>query len=420
MKLTKPGNIFGSTTAPASKSMMQRFVALSCLASSPTTIHNPSDCDDSLASLSIAKGLGASITTDAGGSISITPGTPLFPAKLDCGESGTSFRIFSGLAALFDKPITVTGSGSLMRRTMQMIVDSLSTAGVHVVTQEGFPPLTITGPFKQNHIIVDGSITSQYLSGLLIALPHHTQDTTIEVSRVVSRPYIQMTLNALKDFDITILHNQELTNFSIPGNQKPRGQQVTIEGDWSSASFLLVAAAMTGTMTVAGLDPASTQADRAIMHVLDATGATYTWDNDVVTVSKPTKPLQAFQFDATDCPDLFPPLVALATACEGTSKIYGTDRLVAKESNRAAALIEEFKKFGYDIREEHQTLIVEGKAPLTPTCPIDPHKDHRIAMAAAITALRCPAPVEIGSPEVVQKSFPNFFEVLEKNSQNRG
>jgi len=420
MKLIQPGNIFGFTTAPASKSMMQRYVALASLASSPTTIHNPSDCDDSLASLKVAEGLGASVTTNSLGSITITPATPTFPAQLYCQESGTSFRIFSALAALFDKPITMTGSGTLLRRPMQMIVDSLTDAGAQVVSQQGFLPLTITGPFKKNHLIVDGSITSQYLSGLLIALPHGTQDATIEVNDIVSRPYIQMTLSALQSFGLVVSHNQELTHFSIPGNQKPRGQQVTIEGDWSSASFLLVAAAMTGEMTVAGLDRESAQADKAIMTALQASGALYSWNQEAVTVTKPDTPLKAFEFNATDCPDLFPPLVALAAACKGISRIRGTHRLIAKESNRAAALIAEFQKFGYRIHEEHHSLIIEGMPPQDPTTPIDPHGDHRIAMAAAITALRCPAAVKISAPDVVKKSFPNFFEVLEKNSQNRG
>jgi 3-phosphoshikimate 1-carboxyvinyltransferase len=418
MKLVQPANFIGQVSAPASKSMMQRYVALAAIASSATTIKNPSLCDDGLASLEVARGLGAMARTRKDGNIEIIPDDPVFPCVLKCAESGTSFRIFSAIAGLYEKPITLTGTGSLLSRTMQMVVDTLSRAGLSVSSNGGFAPLTITGPFKENIITIDGSITSQLISGLLIALPRRTENTKLIIKNLKSRPYIEMTLKALKNFLVNIEYNKDFSEFDIPGNQQPTGQILTVEGDWSSASFLLVAAVTTGSIVLSQISKDSLQADKAILDVIESTGGKIEWINkNTLRLEKPQSPLMPFEFDATDCPDLFPPLVSLATACDGVSIIRGTSRLIHKESNRAEALIKEFRKFGISITHQDDSLKITGGTLSQPDVPMDSYNDHRIVMATAITALRALKLVAINDSDVVKKSYPDFFEVLEKNSK---
>ena len=416
MKKITPGIISGNITAPASKSLMQRYVALATVASSESVIKNPSLCNDGLASLEVARALGAMVRTRDDGNINIIPGTPKNPCVLQCEESGTSFRIFSAIAALWSTPITIQATGSLLKRPMNMIEDALKASGVSVTSKNGLPPLVVTGPFTSSTLDIDGSMTSQFLSGLLIALPSLSHSTTVRVSNPTSRPYIEMTLQALKSFLITVEINHSLTEFHIPGNQQPNGQIVKVTGDWSSASFLLVAAATTGSVTLSQLTKDSKQADMAIVDVLKKAGAHVEWlPSGDIFVKKPEEKLKAFEFNATDCPDLFPPLVALAAACDGTSHIIGTSRLTHKESNRAEALISEFSKMGVSVTEKDDALYVVGSA-ISGGATIHPFGDHRIAMAAAIAALRGDLETTISDPEVVKKSFPDFFEVLGKHS----
>lgn len=405
-KLIKPSIFNGTITAPASKSMMQRAIAASLLAETPLTLTNPTYCNDSRAALDVIQRLGATVsytndTLHICGQFA--PGQDV----LHFGESGLGIRMFAPIAALANQPLTLTGAGSLLKRPVTMIEEPLRQLGGAVSTTQGLPPLTICGPLTGGAADVDGSVSSQFLTGLLMALPKAHKDSRLTVRNLQSTPYIDMTLALLTFFQITVTHEHYQT-FYIPGQQRylPRQPLYWIEGDWSGAAFLLVAGAIGGEVTIKGLDAASTQADRKILAVLHDVGAEVTITNDLIRVKK--NYLRAFQCDAVHCPDLFPPLVALACLCTGKSIITGVERLIHKESNRADALFKEFSALGAHIHVSGNTMEITGGT--LHGGEVDSHNDHRIAMAAAIAASQAQQPVTINQAECVAKSYPNFFE----------
>jgi 3-phosphoshikimate 1-carboxyvinyltransferase len=370
-------------------------------------MRNPSGSDDAKAAEGIIRQLGANIE-DRVDHIIIDGGFNPKGQKLDCREAGLSLRMFSPIAALADQTMLMNGSGSLLKRPVQMIIDALCQFGCRCQSQEGFLPVWIKGPLKSGKATIDGSVSSQLLTGLLMALPVVKGDSEIRVSNLQSLPYIDMTIHLLKQFGITVTHdNYEL--FHIPGRQKYRPATLTVEGDWSGAAFLLVAGALAGSVTVKGIQPDSLQADRQILRALGYAGARITTGTDEVSVSR--EELKAFDFDATHCPDLFPPLVALAAHCCGVSRIAGVGRLIHKESNRAKVLQEEFYKLGISMRVEGGNLYVTGQS-MMKTGEVDAHGDHRIAMAAATVAMISRTPVRISGAECIAKSYPGFYEDL--------
>jgi 3-phosphoshikimate 1-carboxyvinyltransferase len=241
-----------------------------------------------------------------------------------------------------------------------------------------------------------------------MALPLCKEDSHIEVINLKSKPYITMTIDLLKHFGITIDHDKHLTSFSVKGNQSYEALTFTIEGDWSGAAFLLVAGAIAGSINMKGLRTDSFQADKAILQGLTRAGATVETSADVILVKR--KELNAFEFDAEDCPDLVPPLTALAAHCTGKSVIYGTERLQHKESNRARTLASEFSKLAVRIELFPDRMEIYGSKPAGNR--VDSHNDHRIAMACAIAALDGSGPVVIEDSGSVTKSYPHFFEDL--------
>jgi 3-phosphoshikimate 1-carboxyvinyltransferase len=302
----------------------------------------------------------------------------------------------------------MNGTGSLLKRPVQMITDSLNQLGCRCQSQEGYLPVWIKGPLKSGKALIDGSVSSQLLTGILMALPVVKGDSEISVSNLQSLPYIDMTISMLKQFGISVSHHQYEV-FRIAGKQKYQPATLTVEGDWSGAAFLLVAGALAGSVTVRGLQADSLQADRQILRAMGFAGAKIDTGDNQVTVCH--EELKAFDFDATHCPDLFPPLVALAAHCNGVSRIEGVGRLIHKESNRAKVLQEEFYKLGISIRVEGGNLYVTGPS-LMKTGEVDSHGDHRIAMAAATVAMIARTPVKISGAECVTKSYPEFYRDL--------
>jgi len=404
----EPSFVSGHIKAPPSKSMTQRAIAAAMLADGQSQILNPSYCDDSLAAMSIAVSLGARVEPEAD-RLKITGTGELKEKKLNCGESGLAIRMFSPVAALYDEEIIMTGAGSLKKRPMQMIGDALSQLGAKCISSDGFLPLKIKGPLKGGYCEIDGSISSQLLTGLLISLPLAFDDSRIKVYDLKSKPYIDMTIGLLKDFGIKI-SNENYELFKVEGQQKYLPGNYEVESDWSGGSFLLVAGAINGNLTVSGLDTGSFQSDMAILKALEKAGANMKISDARIEVSKSA--LQAFEFDATESPDLFPPLVALASYCEGVTKIKGAGRLLHKESDRAAALLEEFRKMNIRIELKDDYLIITGGQVIG--ARVSSHDDHRIAMAATVAALGATETVFIKDSHCVAKSYPGFFDDLRK------
>jgi len=405
-KVIVPTEVKGVINAPPSKSMTQRAIAAALLADGETTIINPSGSDDSLDALNMAAVLGAKIRSD-GKNLKITGSGKPKGTILNCGESGLAIRMFSPIAALFDQEIALTGKGSLEKRPMSMIEEALSQLGVKCSSNNGYLPLTVKGPIQAGRCVIDGSVSSQLLSGLLMALPVLDNESEIFVKNLKSKPYIDMTLQVLGNFGITV-QNNDYSRFEIKGNQKYIPSEFTVEGDWSGGALLLAAGAINGDLTVNGLRPDSKQSDKAILTVLDAAGAKMSIKDDSIRVTKAD--LRPFEFDATESPDLFPPLVALAAYCNGTSSIKGISRLVHKESDRANAIKEEFRKMKIEVKLEGDNMIITGGK--VSGAIVDSHNDHRIAMAASVAALGASGKVTIKNPQCVAKSYPSFFDDL--------
>jgi 3-phosphoshikimate 1-carboxyvinyltransferase len=294
---------------------------------------------------------------------------------------------------------------------MHMMIEPLRELGVEVRDGGGYLPIEVCGPIHGGKLTVDGSISSQFITGLLLALPMAQEDTTLKVTNPVSTPYIDMTIDTARRFGVEIMHNEgHYSEFFIEGKQHYQAIDLNVEGDWSGAASILVAGAVAGEVTVKNISTLSKQADTAICHALERAGAGIIIEQDSITVSH--RPLRAFEFDATNSPDLFPALAALAAAAEGESIIIGTNRLRHKESDRAETIRKEYEKLGIevDISEPNIMKIYGGE--IHPA-EVFSHDDHRIAMSLAISALRCKGEVKITSAECVEKSYPTFFDDLE-------
>ena len=402
------GRIAGSITAPASKSYAQRAVAAALLAGGETTLTHLDLCNDTRAALDVARRLGASVSHE-GTTYTIRGGLNPVSTKLNIGESGLATRLFTPIASLCHMPITINGEGSILRRPIEMMEEPLQALGVEVISNGGYLPISVKGPMRGGEIHVDGSLSSQFITGLLMALPLSPNDTVLHVENLKSRPYVDMTIDLAARFGVAIEHNN-YEQFYIAGGQHYTPCTYNIEGDWSGASCLLVAGATAGSITIRNLNHISLQADLAIIEALARAGAEIITTNSSVTVHG--GPLHAFEFDATDCPDLFPALAALAASCEGTSVLTGTQRLTYKESNRAETIAEVFGRLGIgvDLSEENTMRITGG--PVS-SAVVESHNDHRIAMAAAVAALSSDDSVVIEGANAADKSYPNFWNDLD-------
>src|SRR5674476_736159 len=325
---------------------MQRACAAALINNGTTIIDNAGNSNDEQAAKNIVQKLGATVDT-VRKEVIITSNNHIFsstyPGKhsvISVGESGLSLRMFTPLAALFKHEITFTGEGSILKRPVDFFENVFPQLGVDIQTTDGKIPLALKGPLKPKNITVDGSLSSQFLTGLLMAYAKAcTVPVSIKVNNLKSKPYIDLTLQVMKLFGWDVKHRNYEEFYFDPKIPKvsPNGGDLegafVVEGDWSGAAFLLVAGAVAGEIIVDGLNINSAQADKAILSALKMAGAKISVDDNKISVIQES--LNPFHFDATDCPDLFPPLVVLADYCNGTSSIKGVSRLTHKESNRA-------------------------------------------------------------------------------------
>ena len=373
-KFIANSKVSGKITPPSSKSMLQRSIAASYLSNTETTLIYNSTCDDSDVVFRIVKNLKSDTVTE-----------------LNFGESGLALRMFTPILALQDKKFKIITEGTL----------------------KGRPVIDIEKPLRGGIYDIDGSVSSQFLTGLLMALPLAKKDSVINVKDLKSKPYIDMTLEVLKSFGIEIL-NKNYEKFIIKGDQSYSAEKIVIENDWSSASNFIVAGAIAGSIEIHGLNFDSFQPDKNILDIVKTVGAKVKRKADSIIVSK--NKLKSFIYNATDSPDLFPPLVVLASACDGKSRIKGALRLKYKESNRADVLVKEFRKLGVNISVSGDEMIIEGGNVIGGE--IDSYNDHRIAMAGAIAGLISEKGVTIKNAECVNKSYRSFFKDLEEIMEN--
>ena len=423
-----PNSIKGEQVAPASKSSMQRACAAALLHRGTTTILNPGHSNDDLAALDVIQKLGAIVQLEQSSNEKYNPtsitvlsdGVKPIGTNMNCGESGLGIRMFTPIAALSDQTIIIRGEGSLLKRPMHFFDTIFPKLGIEIESKDGYLPIQIKGPLKPANIEVDGSLSSQFLTGLLMA--YAASDATnalIHVKDLKSKPYIDLTLAVLNAFGWNVQH-QQYERFEFLAHP-PLAAHInyTVEGDWSGAAFLLVAGAIAGPITVKGLQLDSMQADKAVMQALKAAGASIKINEDQIFIgpandsAEMDTQLKAFEFDATDCPDLFPPLVALAAVCDGVTTLHGVSRLAHKESDRGLTLQTEFAKLGIRIELNQDTMLVYGGTGIHGAEVFSQH-DHRIAMACGIAALSADAPITITDAEAVNKSYTDFFLDLQQ------
>ena len=409
-----PSQIKGSVTASASKSAMQRACAAALLKKGKTFLINPGSSADDLAAIDIITQLGAQVRKEKDRLIIESHGIRPIGQQLNCGESGLSIRMFTSIAALSNLPITIVGTGSLVKRPLSFFDEVLPSLKVECTSNNGFVPLNIKGPLQPTTIEIDGSLSSQYLTGLLFAYSAaNATNVSIHVNNLNSKPYIDLTLKVLKDFGLKMPVNKNYSEFYFDNSMPEFIPELTyeVESDWSGGAFLLVAGAIAGDIKVSGLDPDSTQADKEIVQALKLAGAKMQIQKNQIDVFK--SELNSFSFNATDCPDLFPPLVVLASYCKGTTSIKGVRRLTHKESNRALTLQEEFGKMGIRIELKSDEMLIEGGNGLN-GADTNSHHDHRIAMACGVAALKAKGVTKIEHAEAVNKSYPDFWKHMQQ------
>ncbi|WEK35273.1 MAG: 3-phosphoshikimate 1-carboxyvinyltransferase [Candidatus Pseudobacter hemicellulosilyticus] len=417
----QPGSLEGILLAPTSKSSMQRACAAALLRKGNTLIRNPGHSNDDKAALGVISALGASVIPQEDGSLLVSSeGVQPVSDTVNCGESGLGIRMFTPLVALSRQPITINGEGSLVTRPMDFFDTVLPQLGVKVQSSNGRLPLRIEGPLQPASIEVDGSLSSQFLTGLLMAYAAAgvPENVVLTVKELKSKPYIDLTLQVMSHFGWQVQH-EDYERFSFPklpavslaSEVSHEPIVYTVEGDWSGAAFLLVAGAIAGDIMVKGLDVFSTQADKAILQALMSADAKLSIHKELIEVGP--GPLKAFHFNATECPDLFPPLVALAAYCEGTTAIQGASRLTHKESNRALTLQEEFRKLGVRVELQDDLMLVYGGDGLV-GADTHSHHDHRIAMACAVAGLKAKGNTRIEHAEAINKSYPDFYKHIQQ------
>jgi 3-phosphoshikimate 1-carboxyvinyltransferase len=350
-----------------------------------------------------AVNLGAEIK-QYGHTLEITGGHSPRVSEFYAGESGLTSRILSAILMTVDGSTTLTGSGSLATRPFDPIFQVYDKLEVPYSAENGLLPLQIGKIERLDDILIDGSLSSQFITGLLMALPKMNFRRKLQIENPSSIAYIEMTLELLSTFGIEW---RDLGDFTYVLDNKCTYKpcNFTIEGDWSGAAFLIAAGLTSGDLLLNNLRYNSKQADKAI---LEAIPKLYAFVDKDLVVSK--KNYDGFEFDATDCPDLFPPLATIAALGQSPSKITGTSRLQHKESDRAKTLQEEFAKLWVRIDLDGNEMIINPSKPTGGL--VDAHNDHRIAMALSILALNASEPVTITGIECVSKSYPMFFEDL--------
>ena len=417
-KTVIPGVYQGLIAISSSKSDGQRAILAAALSKGISKIYNLGHSDDELAMLEAVQQLGAEATRESDNTWTFK-GIAEFPkvAELYMNESGLGTRLITGICALHEGHFKITGSGSILKRSMDFFELYLPHFGAEIKTKNGHLPFEISRPtqaFAERNrigaqVVIDGSQSSQYVSSLLMALPLLPTESRLEVTNLKSIPYLKMTLNTLTKFGISIL-NQDLQHFIIAGNQQYISTTYHVEGDWSSASYWLVASALGQNVSVQGLDIESLQADKHILQAFEAANSTVNFSEDSISILG--KERKAFEFDATHCPDLFPALVTFAAFCEGETILKGVTRLANKESNRGEALKTEFAKLGVEISLDDDIMRIQGKKIMNGGI-VSSHNDHRIAMCLAIAGLFSTSPITITEPNCVTKSYADFWDDLE-------
>lgn len=387
VKIT-PSPLSGKITVPPSKSISHRTLICAALADGKSEITNLLDCADTRATIDILRAFGAQITQSKDKTVVEGIKTPSAEAIADCCESGSTLRFLIPVAAALGCSTEFIGKGKLPQRPITPYFTELGKNGI--TFERDTMPYKISGRLKAGDYSLAGNISSQFISGLLFALPLLDGDSRIILtSAPESKPYVDITIAELKKFGVEIAETEY--GWHVAGNQRYKPFNTAIEADMSQAAFFVVANALGSKIEIEGLNPDSLQGDRAILDIVKKANG------------------NAFEVDASQIPDLVPILAVLAALSKGTSKITNCARLRIKECDRLAAITEELNKLGAKVTELPDSLVIDGVSEFHGGI-CDSHDDHRIPMSLAIAATRGSLPVTINGAECVGKSYPTFFE----------
>ena len=402
-----PAILSGKIKAISSKSHAHRVLICSALANEPTKINCNVLSKDITATLECLKMLGADIKTEEN-TIFVNPQKFNEKAEIDCGESGSTLRFLLPLVSALRIDTIINAHGRLPERPLSQLKEELEKKGV-VFHKNNEYPLHITGNLQSGDFELAGNISSQFVSGLLFALPLLKGDSKIRlIPPVESKSYIDITVETLRDFGIIVEETEN--TYIIKGNQKYISpKEITIEGDWSNSAFFLCAGALSKDgVTVSGLDINSTQGDKKILDILKRMGASVEINGDEITVKK--NKLMGTMVNGGDIPDLVPVVSVMGAMCDkGVTHIVNASRLRLKESDRIATTESLLSKVGAAVSETDDGLVIWGENDLIGG-RADGANDHRIVMSAAIFSSLCALPVDIVGAEAVSKSYPHFFE----------
>jgi len=390
-----------------SKSASHRALICAALAGGESVIAPIQRSQDVEATLACLEGMGLTRAADMGEGIRLMERVPHLRRIAPCGESGSTLRFLLPLALDGGPPVRFEGTERLLQRPLDAYrgLFARHCTGHRWVDEPG--AITISGQLRSGKFTLPGNVSSQFVSGLLFALPRLGGDSTIRLTGAVeSRAYIDLTLAALARSGIEARWLDERT-LAMAGGQRGRPGAYAVEGDWSHAAFYLVAGLIGGPVGLTGLDAASLQGDRAVIDVLRGMGGNIRQEGEG-WVASPSA-LHGASIDASQIPDLVPALAVAACAAQGRTVIHNAARLRIKESDRLAALRAELGALGAAIQERPDGLVIDGGAPLQGG-PVTSHNDHRIAMALAVAAALCASPMALTGSEAVQKSAPHFWD----------
>jgi 3-phosphoshikimate 1-carboxyvinyltransferase len=398
----------GTVQAPPSKSYTHRAIVLAALSHGDSRLRDPLLSGDTLATLRGMEQFGA-MTRREGSDLMVRGGKLRTPSgPIDCANSGTTLRLLSGIASLLKGDVTLTGDESLRERPMKPLLAALTEMGVKATSakNDGLPPITIRGPNHGRWAHIKGDISSQFISSLLISSALKDLDTEIVITTpLMSRPYVEITRDMMARHGV--ISTETKNGYRVMGSQRYRPRDYAIPGDYSSASFPLVAGALTGKVSVTGLDPADRQGDRAVLDVLREFGSSVVVNGSTATVEKGE--LRGASVDVGDMPDAFPILAVLATQATGTTELTNAKHLRFKESDRIATTTSFLKLMGADVEERDDGCVIKGPTKLKGR-NISPSGDHRILMAAAVAGLIADGTTVISDGDCYKISYPGFVK----------
>ncbi len=407
--------VSGTVQIPPSKSMSHRAIVLASLAKGTSKISNLIFSDDIIATIEAMNSLGAKIEKQ-GNDITVT-GIENFNLNkkltLNCNESGSTLRFLIPLASLFDQEVKFTGQGKLLERPQTVYNDIFKKQNKYF--QHNKDSIVIKEKLSAGTFKIDGSISSQFITGLLLTLPFLKEDSTIEITEPFeSSSYVTLTINLMKLFSLKVEQIDPLT-FKIKGNQQPLATDYCVEGDFSQLAFHAVLGAINNDLTLTGIDHSSNQGDKVIIDILKKAGCKIAEIENGYKIYK--SDLKAQLIDLADCPDLGPILTVLAACSEGTTEFINAERLRIKESDRILAMETNLKKYGIDFSSTASTMTITGGI-LKQSAVVDSFNDHRIAMSLTVLGTILDGETIIEDANAITKSYPNFYQVI-KNIKGR-